>query len=218
MPTPIVQSGVVDGGAGVHHFFPSITANALDEVMLGFSRSDATEYVEAAYTSRSAGDPPGTMDPVAVLKLGKDSYIKDFGTGSIRWGNYSATVVDPRNDICMWTIQEYAETDVGPNPNDNRWGTWWGMICSCQAKPGDATTDGGHTLTDIIALVNFVFNKPGCSPVPNCWLNNLLCRGDWNASGSQTLTDVIQGVNYVFNKPGGPWTPLSIGVCCLPVP
>ncbi len=218
MPTPIVQSGVVDGGVGVHHFFPSITANALDEAMLGFSRSDATKYVETAYTSRSSGDPAGTMDPVAVLKLGEDSYIKDFGTGSIRWGDYSATVVDPRNDICMWTLQEYAAMDVGPNPSDDRWGTWWGMICSCLAKPGDATADGGHTLTDIIALVNFVFNKPGCSPVPNCWLNNLLCRGDWNASGSQTLTDVIQGVNYVFNKPGGPWTPLSIGVCCLPVP
>lgn len=235
MPTPIVQSGFLDGGVGVHHFFPSITANSLDEALLGFSRSDASKFVEAVYTSRFASDPPGTMDPISVLKLGEDSYIKDFGTGSIRWGDYSAAVIDPRNDICMWTIQEYAATDVGPNPNDDRWGTWWGMVCSCLAQPGDVNGTPPISLPDAIQLVNYVFDTDraatGClgSDPGNCWSPNPLCRGEVNGTPPISLPDAIQLVNYIFDKdrpatacmgsdPGNCWTPVPTGVCCLPLP
>ena len=218
MPAPEVQSGVLDGGVGVHHFFPSITANAIDDAMVGFSRSDASKFVEAVYTSRFGTDAPGTMDPISVLKLGEDSYIKDFGFGPIRWGDYSATAVDPNNDICMWTIQEYAALDVGPGSSDDRWGTWWGKICSCVAKPGDANANNTLGLEDIIAGANYVFSKPGCAPLPLCWLSNLLCRGDWEGNGSVGLSDVIRGANYIFNKPGGPWISVASGACCLPVP
>ncbi len=89
-------------------------------------------------------------------------------------------------------------------------------VSNCIAKPGDANASGNYTLGDVISIVNYVFNKPGCSPQPLCWLSNLLCRGDWNASGNVTLSDVIQAVNFVFNKPGGPWNAQPIGVCCLP--
>jgi hypothetical protein len=88
----------------------------------------------------------------------------------------------------------------------------------CFAVPGDANSSGTLTLGDIIAAVNYIFNKPGCSPLPLCWLSFLLCRGDWNASTTVTLGDVIQGVNYIFNKPGGPWTPVASDVCCQPLP
>ncbi len=88
-------------------------------------------------------------------------------------------------------------------------------VTSCLAKPGGANASGNYTLADVIAIVNYVFNKPGCSPQPLCWLTNLECRGDWNASNSVTLSDVIQAVNYVFNKPGGPWDAVPVEVCCL---
>ncbi len=86
----------------------------------------------------------------------------------------------------------------------------------CISKPGDANASNNYTLADVIGIVNFVFNKPGCSPQPPCWLTNLQCRGDWNGNGAVTLSDVIQAVNFVFNKPGGPWNALPVGVCCLP--
>ncbi len=76
---PIVQSGVVDGGTGVHHFAPSITANTNNDVLLGFSRADATRFVEAVVTGRSHGDSPGTMSAVSVLKAGEASYFKTNG-------------------------------------------------------------------------------------------------------------------------------------------
>jgi hypothetical protein len=84
--------------------------------------------------------------------------------------------------------------------------------------PGDANASNTYTLGDVISIVNYIFNKPGCVPTPLCWLSNLLCRGDWNGSVTVTLGDVIQAVNYIFNKPGGPWNAVPVGVCCLPVP
>lgn len=86
----------------------------------------------------------------------------------------------------------------------------------CVAKPGDANASGSYTLGDVIATVNYIFNKPGCTPQPLCWLSNLLCRGDWDGGGTVSLSDVIRAVNYIFNKPGGPWNALPVGVCCLP--
>ena len=126
--SPIVQSGVEDGGTGVHHFFPSIAANKNNDAALGFSRSDATRYAEAVVTGRLSSDPAGTMDPLSVIKAGEDSYVKDFDSGRVRWGDYSATVVDPSDDRSFWTIQEYAAMDVGQDQSHDRWGTWWARI------------------------------------------------------------------------------------------
>ncbi len=141
MPTPIVQSGMLDGGADVHHIFPSIAVNANGDAFLGCSRSDATRYCEGVYTSRLAGDAAGTMEPLTVLKAGEDVYEKDFGSGRVRWGDYSGTVVDPADDFSFWTIQEYAETAVGPNLNDDRWGTWWGFALVVGDTDGDGLLD-----------------------------------------------------------------------------
>jgi len=96
------------------------------------------------------------------------------------------------------------------------WSTQTWQFSACAGKPGDANSSGTYTLSDPIAIVNYIFNKPGCTPLPLCWLSGLLCRGDWDGSGTVTLADVIRGVNYIFNKPGGPWDAIPVGVCCLP--
>jgi hypothetical protein len=128
MPAPILQGGVFDGGPDVHHWAPSISANANDDAFIAFSRSDATRFAEAVGTGRLGTDPPGTMTlPLTVLKAGEDIYEKNGGSDPVRWGDYSATLVDPVDDLTLWTIQEYAETHVGAvtDPNNHRWGTWW---------------------------------------------------------------------------------------------
>jgi hypothetical protein len=90
-------------------------------------------------------------------------------------------------------------------------------IPQCLSKPGDANADGYLTLVDIISTVNYIFNYPGCLPLPDCWLWGLNCRGDWNGDGQIILSDVIQGVNFIFNRPNGPWTPVANWACCLSV-
>ncbi len=133
--SPIVQSGVLSGGIGVHYYFPGISANSLNDAVVGFTRSDATIFAQGVYAGRVAANPLGTMQPIQTLKTGESSYTKFFGGARNRWGDYSATVVDPSDDITFWTIQEYAGTKVGVGVDDGRWGTWWGKIDPATALP-----------------------------------------------------------------------------------
>ena len=153
----IVQSGVIDGGVDVHHYFPSISVNQFDEVVIGFTRSDATRYAQAVFVSRQPTDPAGWTSPIQVIKMGEDSYAKDFGSGRIRWGDYSATAVDPLDDQTLWTLQEYAVFDVGPTDSDDRWGTWWGKV-QFEADMGitkTVTFGASNSLTYDITVTNY---------------------------------------------------------------
>jgi titin len=95
------------------------------------------------------------------------------------------------------------------------------IVVACLAMPGDANSNGDFSLGDILAIVNYYFNKPGwpacASNTKLCWVSDLLCRGDWTGNGEISLADVIQAVNKYFNKPGN-WSPVATGVCCLPAP
>lgn len=201
MPNALVQSGIITAPSNVYYYYPSIAVNSREDILLGFTRSSPSIYAQAAYTGRRGTDPLGYMDTISVLKLGEDTYVKDFGGGRVRWGDYSATVVDPTNDIEMWTIQEYAEQKVG---SSSRWGTWWGLACECIAKSGDATADGNINLSDIIYIQNYVF-KAGPAPSPKC-------RGDATGDGNVLLTDIVYLINYVFKV--GP-APVKTCQCCV---
>jgi hypothetical protein len=104
------------------YYYPSIAVNATGDVGIGFSGSSPTEYAGAYYTARAAYDSPGTVQAVATLQAGLSPYFKDFGAGRNRWGDYSATCIDPVDDLTFWTLQEYSASQ------DNTWATWWGSF------------------------------------------------------------------------------------------
>ena len=107
----VVQRGRLDDASGVRFYgFPSIAVNRSGDVLLGFASFSAQQFASGSYAYRAAGDPYGTLRAEHVLKAGEDSYLRDEDHGRNRWGDYSATVVDPGNDIDFWTIQEYAAT------------------------------------------------------------------------------------------------------------
>jgi len=126
-----IQDGRV-GHATLAYYFPSIAVNADECVALGFSGSDASTYASAYYTARSPLDPPGTMQPVGTLHAGTASYWKQYSGTRNRWGDYSATVVDPVDDMTFWTTQEYATAPFFGGPicsqDGGRWGLWWGAF------------------------------------------------------------------------------------------
>jgi hypothetical protein len=162
-PSPItptvLQRGRVDDPTASRSFaFPSIAVNKHEDVLLGYSSFEGNQYASGSYSFRSAFDPPDTMQPESILKDGEACYYKDFGTTRNRWGDYSATVVDPSDDTKLWSLQEYADL---PNPLRpvslwDGWGTWWGMldptrtisIADVSAPEGDSgTTPFTFTLT-----------------------------------------------------------------------
>lgn len=122
---------------GTFYTFPSISVNAANDVVIGYSRHAADQYPNAGYSYRAAGDPAGTMRDSAVMRAGMGAYVLNGGT--VRWGDYSHTVVDPLNDTDFWAVQEYAErastTVVGITPP---WSTWWAQI-----KPSNTSTTTG---------------------------------------------------------------------------
>jgi hypothetical protein len=92
------------------------------------------------------------MGDVFIFKAGEDYYNKTFGSGRNRWGDYSASQVDPVDDAAMWTLQQYAMLRTGTNDgttgaNSSRWSTWWAKIALAPTA-APATISGVITLLD----------------------------------------------------------------------
>lgn len=134
--TTLIQRGRVEDTSGTKSYgFPSIAVNANDDALLGYSTFSSSQYAGAGYAVRYATDPLNTFQTDTALKSGEASYFKTYGGGRNRWGDYSASTVDPLNDIDFWTIQEYAWTPTGFIPGCDssasrcdRWATWWGKV------------------------------------------------------------------------------------------
>jgi len=118
----LVSQGRV-GDPNRWYYYPSIAVNKDNVAAIGFSGSWANEFVGGYYTII----PPstGTAEAVALLKAGEAFYAKSFSSGENRWGDFSATVVDPTDDTSFWTLQEYAALPVS---GISQWGTWWGKF------------------------------------------------------------------------------------------
>jgi hypothetical protein len=168
----VVQAGVIDDPAR-YYFMPGISVNAIGNVVVGFTGSDAAQFAASYVTGRKSTDPAGQTGPVVLLKAGEGGY--DDGGTPCRWGDYSLTSVDPTNDLEFWTIQEYARAGNG-------WGTWIGQILYDHCVPVTPTNfcvaaansagPGGATMsysgTNAIAQNNFVLQTFGVPPNKTC--------------------------------------------------
>lgn len=165
----VEQVGRIDDPTGAKFFaYPSIAANASNDVLVGYSRFSTSQYASGNYSFRYADDLPNMLRADTVLKAGEGPYYST-ASGANRWGDFSATVVDPVNNLSFWTIQEYAGAPVG-NPSSSssgRWGTWWGRIDPVQpdlaiTRPADGMTfpaGANVTITATATDTNITFTK-----------------------------------------------------------
>ena len=93
--------------------------NGQRDVLIGMAAFSNTIFASGAYAQRRSGQ---AFDAPVVFAPGEDTYHVAFGGTRNRWGDYSATQVDPVNDQDFWTIQEYAG-----KPTDT-WRTRWTHI------------------------------------------------------------------------------------------
>jgi hypothetical protein len=95
-----------------HYWIPSIMVSGQGHAALGCSISGTNERINAFTTGRLVGDTLGTLRDGPGTPAGYTSsstaYNPPGDSGPTRrWGDYSATSLDPKDDMTMWTIQEY---------------------------------------------------------------------------------------------------------------
>jgi hypothetical protein len=140
------QFGRVDDPTNAVQFaYPSISVNANDDVLLGFSKFSDSQYASAAYAYRKSSDAAGTMQDPYQYKTGEASYFKTYGGTRNRWGDYSVTAIDPSNDLDFWTQQEFASTPTTGGTVYDRWATQWAKVCGTPDQP-DAFTVSSATV------------------------------------------------------------------------
>jgi len=167
------------------YYYPSIAVNDSGCVALGFSGSDSGTFGSAFYTARRPTDTAGTMAPVGMLKGGVDSYYVTFSGTLNRWGDYSATEVDPTDGRTFWTVQEFAGQQSGgacPMKDTGRWGTWWGSFrCGCVANADcdDGVFCNGAETCDSTSGACLASTPPTCNDGNSCTADS--CDASANA-------------------------------------
>ncbi len=107
------------GAAGFWHIYAALEVDAMENVAVTFSRSGLTEYVGAFVAGRRTNET--TLGGSIQLAAGQGNYVKDFGSGRNRWGDYNGIWLDPTNQLNMWVFTEYVA-------RTNTWGTWFAEI------------------------------------------------------------------------------------------
>jgi uncharacterized repeat protein (TIGR01451 family) len=211
----VLQRGRLDDPTGnLFYGYPSIAVNQNNDALIGYARFSASNYPSAYFAFRAGADPTNTLQGEVLLKAGETPFER-----SDRWGDHTSTVVDPMNDLDLWTIQEYSATPVN---GTSLWGTWWGdvlvgshviasnaVVLSDSCSPTNGVVDpfehaivqfslrniGGQDATNVVAtlLATGGVTSPGA---PHNF-GTLTAGGSTNTSVINFLADLPCGSNIV---------------------
>jgi hypothetical protein len=105
----VLESGTITDPV-MDLFYPSIAANAGGTVMISYNGSSSSTFVSSFALIGNTVNGVTTFGQPVLLKSGSASYQNTDSTGTSRWGDYSATSVDPMDPNIFWTIQEVPST------------------------------------------------------------------------------------------------------------
>jgi hypothetical protein len=121
--------GAEDLGVNTYTFFPSVMVDKCGSMGIGFAASNSLIFPGAYYSGRLASAAPGTVQPTGALAAGQDWYLRTFGSGRNRWGDYSGIALDPADEVTYWLYNEYAMMrGSASGGEDGRWATQWGSF------------------------------------------------------------------------------------------
>ena len=88
-------------------FYPSIAANAAGTVVIAYNASSVGAFVSNFAVVGKTENGITTFGAPLLLKAGTASYQNTDTSGTSRWGDYSATCVDPSDPNRFWTTEEF---------------------------------------------------------------------------------------------------------------
>lgn len=170
-------------------FYPSIAANQLGTVVIAFNASGSNTTVSSFAMAGLTSGGVTTFGPRLLLAPGVTSYHGDdqtqAGYPTSRWGDYSATSVDPADPNRFWTIQEI--------PIDS--GVWSTQITELMTEPRFLSIvsagPNSATLSWPLALAGHQLQST----------TNLLAPVTWTAVAQTPLTN---GDQLVLTLPASP--------------
>ncbi len=111
----LLQEGLI-ADPDFDYYFGSIAVNLDGIAVIGFSGSSESQYVSTyAVLGETQGGATTFTDPL-LLVAGVADYQRLDSISRNRWGDYSATVIDPEDPYTFWTFQEWVIAD-------NTWAT-----------------------------------------------------------------------------------------------
>jgi hypothetical protein len=114
-PTILQSATLYDGvnptSSAIYYTYPTIALSGQGHNVMGFTSAGPAQYAQASAAGRYRTDPAGNFQSPADFTNTTSTY----NPGASRWGDYTQTVVDPTDDMTMWTFSEYV-------PTTNAWG------------------------------------------------------------------------------------------------
>ena len=128
-----LYDGINAGSSAVNYIYPTIALSGQGHNLMGFTSAGSTKYCQAAVATRFRTDAKYSFGQSADFTAADNS---PYNPGASRWGDYTQTVVDPEDDMTMWTFSEYAATT-------NSWGV---RAAQFKAPPPATPVIDGTTL------------------------------------------------------------------------
>jgi hypothetical protein len=141
-------------------FYPSIAANSNGTVVIGYNGCSSGSFVSCYAVVGETRNNVTTFGSRLLLKAGVASY--QDGNSVSRWGDYSATTVDPADPTRFWTIQMFPASG-------STWATQVTEIRTAQVNLRIARS-GGNVILSWPAVANgFQLQSVSSLPANNAW-------------------------------------------------
>jgi hypothetical protein len=159
----LVESGTISD-ATLSLFYPSIAANDIGVVVVGCNGASADTFVSSYAVVGETINGALQFGDLTLLKAGEASYQTPDSSGTSRWGDYSATTVDPADPNRFWTIQAY--------PSDTMtWTTQVTEIITTPIQLAIVRTASGIRISWPSSATSFQLQQSDAlSPAPQDWL------------------------------------------------
>ena len=105
----VLQEGLI-ADPNKDFYTGSIAVNKFGDVVIGFNASSASQFASSYAVRGTTLNGVTTFGDPVMLKAGVAAYQQTGGSPTARWGDYSSTVVDPKNPFIFWTFQEWASS------------------------------------------------------------------------------------------------------------
>ena len=152
----MLYDGTNTTSSALYYTYPTVAMSGQGHSLMGFTSAGPKKYCQAAAANRYRTDASATFNIPTDFTTSGSSY----NPGASRWGDFTQTVVDPADNMTMWTFSEYTATT-------NSWGVRAAQFkAPPPAKPSLASTPtcGTSTITINGTSTNHSeFFEPGSS-------------------------------------------------------